>query len=199
MSTGREVRVYDRQRTPRHWYELMAPTQCAVFLTHGETTAPLTPNGTRIDDPHESTCLIFDRFADARSSCEARVQEFPFMHCEIFDATGKSSPPLLVVRHPSLAGTSAAGTWWKRNRTLVACGLILLTLVLLWVDSRADWLLVFPTVIGINCIFAALRLLLLDFWTGDAERQRQARLEAHVQRESSSAPEERAHDAPPSP
>jgi len=93
----RVFKVYDETRQPADWTSLVGATQCAVFLKDVKTANPLATDGREIDRLRDCTFLLFDHLEEARTFCEAQVQKFPFMCCEIFDADGKAKPPLLAI------------------------------------------------------------------------------------------------------
>jgi hypothetical protein len=121
--------------------------------------------------------VLFDGFADARAFCERRVEEAPSVRFEIFDSTGRANPPVLVVVHPSRASTLDANPRGMRIRKQAAIALAIGALPLFLLDYwKSGGLMIFPTVIGINMILIAARLIQLNASYADAERRRLARL-----------------------
>ena len=45
MADGIEVKLYDPNRQPAQWTEILLPTQCAVIFKDVTTSAPLSPAG----------------------------------------------------------------------------------------------------------------------------------------------------------
>jgi hypothetical protein len=158
-SSGREIKVYDDSRRPREWYKLLSPSQCAVFFKRVNSEIPLSPRGVPVARFRDCTFLMFDKLDDARRFSEARVEEVPEMCCEIFDSQGKAAPPLLVVVHPSVAARDELSASSVRNRMIAAALLFFGSLPLIWWDWHSGSGLILPTVLGMNMIFAALRLL----------------------------------------
>ena len=68
----------------------------------------------------ESSVLVFDKLSDALCFCESKVQQYPYMCCEIFDSKGKANPPLLVVMHPDAADRDEYRQASTRKRTILA-------------------------------------------------------------------------------
>jgi hypothetical protein len=157
--SGEEIEVYDRERRPRDWDALLGPKQCAVFIQHTETAAPLSPAGTGFARYQGCTCCVFESLAAARAFSEGKVLQFPFMRCEIFDSAGKSKPPLLVVAHPSVAEKDELSVSSVRRRKLIAAVLLAVAPALIWWDWRSQWALIVPTFLAVTSIVAALRML----------------------------------------
>jgi len=84
----------------------------------------------------------------------------------------------LIVTHQHVGGDDDVRGWLAHHRRLVIAILIAASLPLFWLDwiHQGKWIL---SVIGINMIVAALRLLMWDAAAKDNEKQRLARLEAH--------------------
>jgi hypothetical protein len=181
-SSGREIKVYDDSRRPRNWHELLAPSQCAVFFKRIDSVQPLSPVG----DPvafRDCTFLLFDKLEEARRFCEAKVMEFPQISCEIFTSRGKAEPPLLTILHPSAAEKDEMSASSERKRLIVAAVLFLGALLLIWWDWRTRSGLVIPTLLGINMIFAALRLLQWNSARSQRLSEQAKRLQAHLETE----------------
>ena len=102
----------------------------------------------------------------------------PLVSCEVLDASGRVNPPLLIVTHEHVGGDDDVRGWFAHHRRLVIAILIAASLPLFWLDwiHRGEWIL---SVIGINMIVAALRLLMWDVAAKSNEKERLARLEGH--------------------
>lgn len=191
-SQGREFQVYDDQRTPRDWTSLVAPAQCAVFFKDAETSAPLSPRAEQVARYKDCTFLRFDSLAAARAFCEARVREFPFLCCEIYDSRGKACAPLLSIVNSRISDRDEMSPASARSRFILAALLAVFgAALILW-----DWLqrgeLILPTVLGIGMVLAALRLLHWNAGLRDRRREQQQRLQAHLLHEK-----ERKQGPPP--
>ena len=97
---GTEIRLFDPERNPPDWTDLMRPTDCAVVLKSQATSASLGTDGQPFRKLADTTCIVFDRLDEAQRFCESKVQALPHLRCEIYDAQGLAHPPLLVIIHP---------------------------------------------------------------------------------------------------
>ncbi len=131
----------------------------------------------------DATFLLLDSLEAARRDCEARVEKFPEMYCEIFDAEGKARPPMLTILHPSAAAKDELSERSVGRRKIGAIVLIVAALPLFWWDHRANGTLVVPTYVGITLIILAFRLLYWNMARGERIREQERRVEEHLQRE----------------
>ena len=177
MSDGNEILLYDDRRRPRSWTEIVQPGQCAVFLRDDQLRVAVGRDG-KPRDSNTATCILFDAVDDAERYCRALVAENPRISCQVLDAGGPVNPPLLVVKRDHAGGDEEPRGWMARHRKLVIVLLIASALPLFWLDWRHPAELVL-TIIGINLVVAALRLLLWELTARSNERQRLARLEDH--------------------
>ena len=178
-----EFKVYDDTRRPPDWTSLVRPTQCAVFLKDVQTANPLAADGSEINHLRDCTFLRFDRLQDARAFCEAQVQRYPLMCCDIFDSDGKAKPPMLVIMHPDAARMDELSPVWVKRRKIAAIASLVAATALFIADWRSEYELLWPSIVAVNLFLVGLRLL---YWnTASAERRkRQAqRIEEHLQRE----------------
>jgi hypothetical protein len=176
-SEGNEIRLYEYHRTPRCWSEIILPTQCAVFLRNDQWGTSVDRNGkSRAGD--NATCILFDSIEDAERFCQQMVAGHPLVSCEVLDASGRVNPPLLSVTHEHVGGDDEVRGWFAHHRRMVIAILIAASLPLFWLDwiHQGKWIL---SVIGINMIVAALRLLMWDVAAKNNEKERLARLEGH--------------------
>ena len=133
-TTGLAVKVYDDARVPRDWHRLLQPWQCAVLFRRVNSETPVSSDGIAFGRMRDSTFWLFDRLADARAFCEARVREHDEICGEIYDDRGKARPPLVVVLAPQAAARDELGAFAVRNRKLLASLLILCSLPLFWLS-----------------------------------------------------------------
>jgi hypothetical protein len=177
MAAGNEIRLYDYHRTPKCWSEIILPTQCAVFLRNDKWGTQVDRNG-KSRDGDSATCILFDNIEDAERFCRQMVTEQPLVSCEVLDASGRVNPPLLIVTHKHAGGDDDVRGWFAHHRRAVIAILIAASLPLFWLDwtRKGDGIL---TVIGINLIVAALRVLMWDVAAKNSEKERLARLEGH--------------------
>ena len=166
----REVLLFDENRKPAAWLELMQAGQYAVFLSDAETHAGMTSDGRYSGREVADTCLIFDSLDAAVEYCRSSVREAARLRCEVFDHRGKAEAPAAVFVSPAFAGTLPSES---KGRRLMGVGLALIALSppLFWLDSRADWHLMLPTILGLNLILAGGRFLQLGSATREAARR----------------------------
>jgi hypothetical protein len=171
---GVEIRVYDPARRPHNWSAIILPTQFVVFLQDVRSSMPLSRDGTP-SGPGQATCTLFDSLDDAQRFCEETVRLRPNVCCEVFDSDGRAKPPLLTVAHQN----DDVNGWWARHSRYIALLLMAGSLPLFWIDWTHRGLLILPTLLAINMIVAALRIL---HWRGgvlNAEEDRRRRMAAH--------------------
>lgn len=170
----------------------MAPSsatlQCAVLFGRVNSETPVTSDGIAFGRIRNSTFWLFDRLADARSFCEARVREHPEICGEIYDDRGKARPPLVVVLAPQAAARDELGPSAVGNRKLLAALLILCSLPLFWWDWRTGGWLVLPTFLGLTMILAALRLY-INLARDERAAGERERVEGHLAREREPGPQ----------
>jgi hypothetical protein len=130
---------------------------------------------------------LFDSLEEARRLCEAKVQQYPDMCCEIFDSSGKAEPPLLVIVHPSVAEKDELSASSVRIRKIISIGLFIGAIPLFWWDWRADGVLVLPTFLGLTMIVAGLRILHWNMARRELIREQEKRIEAHLNRQKQPA------------
>jgi hypothetical protein len=187
-ATGIELKIYDHARVPRDWHRLLHPWQCAILFRRVNSEAPVSPDGVAFGPIRDSTFWLFDRLADARVFCEARVREHPEICAEIYDDRGKARPPLVVVMAAEAAAQDELSAAAVENRKRLAILLILCSLPLFWWDVRTGGWLVLPTFLGLTMILAAVRLLYMNLARTERAAGEQQRIKAHLARE-------REHDA----
>jgi hypothetical protein len=169
------LRLYDPARRPPSWTEIIRPDQFAMFAKEVETGAPCDEEGQVFADPAAAACLLFDSLEAARRFAEEQVLRAPRVRIEIFDGAGRTRPPLVVVVHPSRAHTLTANPRAMRWRTVGAVLLVAGALPLMWYDYQRRGLLVLPTVLAINMILLAVRLVQMNMTVREVERTRRAR------------------------
>lgn len=179
VDSGTEIRLFDARRKPPDWIDLMRPTQCAAFLKHRATSAPLRPDGQPFPTAADTTCIVFDRVDEAQRFCEEKVAALPNIRCEIYDAHGLARRPLLVVVHPDAQRQEQAGSYWSRRRKLIACIFCLISVPLFWWGVHSSNSSDIAIFLAINCLFVALRFVYWDAGTRHRERDRRRRLESH--------------------
>ena len=171
------LRLYDPDRRPSNWSDLIDATALVAFASDADTGTPTDTNGARFESPGDATCLVFDSLADARQYCETRVAEQPALRFDIFDARGRVEEPLLVIVHRGRSATpegSSRAMFWRR---CAAIALIGAAGPLAWYDHWAsDGTLVLPTFLGISMAVAGVRLLFMNLVVRESDRARRERL-----------------------
>jgi hypothetical protein len=89
-----EVALYDPDRKPTSWMEVIQPTQYAVFLCDVETGAEMTSDGHYLDPGMMRSCLIFDSLEETEQYCRRKIEGIPNLRCEVFDSHGRANPPV---------------------------------------------------------------------------------------------------------
>jgi hypothetical protein len=174
------VRLYDRERKPPGWMEIIRPTEFAAFSTFTDSGAVCDADGVPVS-VEDASCLIFETLPDAEAFCCERVARIPNLRFDIADAAGRSRPPLLTIVHPSRAAALEGSSTDIRWSTYAAMALLAVAPPLLWFDwALHDGVLVVPTILGINAVLIAARLLFLNSSYRAAERTRHERVVART-------------------
>jgi hypothetical protein len=179
----REFKVYDDTRHPPEWTLLVDPTQCAVFLKEVKTANPLALDGSAVEHIRDCSFFLFDRLDDARRFCEAQVQRFPFMCCDVFDSDGKAKPPMLVIMHPDAAKKdelSPSSVKWRKN---VAIASLVASAGLFASDWRSEFELTWPSILAVNLFLLGLRFLYWNTASSERRRTQARRVAEHLRRE----------------
>ena len=164
-----ELRLYDLNRRPPEWTSLARPGQYAVFHSDVRTDVEKKPDGHFLGASDESTCLLFDSLAEAEAYCEAKVAKIPNLRCDIYDHTGKSKPPMLTY-------VNSAHVTSSKKRVLWGCALLAASVLCFWIEWHWTGTLIVPLIVGLNLVFAGLRLI---YWgKGGSEKRRSHRAEA---------------------
>src|SRR5437879_6319507 len=91
-----ELSLYDPDRNPRDWKDIIRPGQYAVFITDLHSDVEKKADGHFLTPGEESSCLLFDSLPEAEAYCEAKVEEIPNLRCDIYDHLGKGKPAALT-------------------------------------------------------------------------------------------------------
>jgi hypothetical protein len=170
------LRLYDRARNPSSWTDIIRPGQFVVFAKTFDTGAPCDKDGRPFVSVDDCSCLLFDGLAEAKAFCREQV-DCAHVRFEIFDSTGRAQAPLLVVVHPSQEVRLDGNPGGMRLRKRGAIALLLIATVSFWYDFRhGPGAQIFPTLLGINLVVVAARLLQLNGSYAHAERVRKQRL-----------------------
>ena len=158
------LKLYDPARKPTEWTGLVHPGQYAVFHSDVATDVEKTADGRYLRPGEDSTCSVFDSLAEAEAYCEARVDANPTLRCDIYDHTGKSRPPMLTYVNRAHLNTPSRRVYW-------GWALVIASVPCFLVEWYYHGILVVPAVIGLNLIFAGLRLI---YWGKGGQEKRRA-------------------------
>lgn len=165
------LKLYDPARKPTEWTGLVHAGQFAVFHSDVATDIERSAEGHYLQPGEDSTCMVFDSLEAAEAYCESKVDEISNLRCDIYDHTGKSKPPLLtyVNKIHLKAGSTRAKWGWA---------LVAASLPFFWMVHHGGNTLVIPMVVGVNLVFAGLRLV---YWgKGGIEKRRAVREKANA-------------------
>ena len=172
------LRLFDPDRRPPNWSDIIRPGQFVAFSSDADSGGPTGADGRPFDSATAATCVVFDSLSEARQFCEGRVVAIPSVRFEIFDARGRVEEPLVVVVSPSRAGALESSARSTRRRKWAAVVLLAASGPLIAYDYwTAGGALVLPTFLGISMALAAVRLLFMNLAVREVERARQARLD----------------------
>ena len=146
------LKLYDPTRKPAEWTGLVHSGQYAVFHSDIATDVEKTPDGKYLGPGEDSVCFVFDSLPEAEAYCEAKVEAIPSLRCDIYDHNGKSGPPTFTyVNQAQLKAPSRRAYWgWA---------LIAASVPLFWIELHWHGTLIVPMIVGLNMIFAGLRLI----------------------------------------
>lgn len=170
----RIVRVYDSSRQPRDWAELIQPQEYVVFASRLDGGAPTDFEGQPTSHEH-AVCALLASLPEAERFANALATRHPTLRLDVFDAQGRSRPPLLTVVHPSQRRILEGDPHTRSRQRRIAAVLIVLSPMLFWLDWHVG-LLGLPTLAGLNALVFAGRLLQLTSAYDKADRLRAARV-----------------------
>lgn len=174
------LKLYDPVREPADWTEILRPGQYVVFAKTIDTGAPCDDKGRPFPTPEDTTCLLFDSLAETKTYCQQQIEHAANVRFEVFDSSGRANPPLLVVVHPSRLARLEGNPSGIRLRNRTATALVLAAAASFWYDfEHGASTRFFPTLLGINLVVVAARLLQLNKSYQHAERARRERLAEH--------------------
>jgi hypothetical protein len=173
------VRLYDPAREPQGWMQIIRPTEFAAFPTLADSGSACDADGAATSSD-EAICILFETLPDAEAFCRERVARIPSLRFDILDAAGLRRPPLFTIVHPSRAAALDNSPAKMRRNARWAIALFVVGPPLIWFDwTFYDGVQVVPTIVGINALLIAVRLLMMNFSYISDERARRARV-AHA-------------------
>jgi hypothetical protein len=175
------VRLFDPAREPQGWLQIIRPTQFAAFATLADSGVTCDAHGSPAS-ADDATCVIFESLPEAEAFCRERVARTPNVRFDIRDSAGLLRPPLLTIVHPSRADAlDESPARYRRNRRW-AIVLLVIGPPLVWFDwTFYDGVMVVPTIVGINAVLIAVRLLVMNRALVVHERARIGRVASALQ------------------
>lgn len=156
--------------------QIIRPSQFAVFVTLVESGASCDADGVP-SSGDDATCIIFDTLPEAEVFCRDRVAQNASLRFDIRDSGGHLRPPLFTIVHHSRAEALDGSPSKVRWNNRVAIGLLIAAPLLFWWDwGWHGGNLIMPTIVGINAVLIAARLLIMNYSHQSFERARQARV-----------------------
>ncbi len=172
------VRVVDPSRQPPNWTDIIRAGQFVAFSKNIDSGVPCDAAGLPFESSDSLTCVIFDSLAEADAFCTESVQRVPGLRFDVFDSAGRTQPALLTVVHPSRVATLDGNPRSARINAWASIVLVGAAPILFWVDWwKYDGRLILPTILGINMLIIAARLMQLNFAHAAAARARRERLQ----------------------
>jgi hypothetical protein len=156
--------------------QIIRPSEFAAFATIADSGIVCDAAGvpTSGDD---SSCVIFETLREAEAFCRTRVDQIPNLRFDILDAAGLRRPPLFTIVHPSRAAALDGSPSKVRRNTYAAIALFVIGPPLIWYDwAYYEGVMVVPTIVGINALLIAVRLLIMNVSFMSAERARRERV-----------------------
>ena len=178
------LRIYDPQRQPPDWTDIVRADQFVAFAKRADGGAPCDADGRPFATPADATCLLFDTVQDARAFCEARVQASGEVAFEIYDGAGRVNPPLLVVLAPSRRNAADNSPHAMGLRFRAAVALTAGAVLLFWLDYVREGVHFVLSVIGVHLMVAAGRLAMMNNSVRQSERVREERLRRAMEKGS---------------
>jgi hypothetical protein len=152
------VLLYDPRRVPKDWVSLLRPGQFAVLLLDLATCVIVDQQGVPVANRAAENCFVFDSLDGAKQFCQELVERVEHVRCEIYDERGKAVEPLYTIVNKRHASQLMS----KRHPRLLITGGILsfvLGIPLFWLDWLDGGAKIWPTLLGINLVVLAIRLI----------------------------------------
>lgn len=153
-----EVALYDPNRTPPSWMEVIQPGQYAAFFSDIESGVEMTSDGGYLNPGMTHHCVIFDSLEEAEQYCRQKVEGISSLRCDVFDSHGRTNPPVATFanpRHQHKLDSQA------ESRRLMRWGLVSITASIplfwfAWARRGEAWIAAF---FGLQLAVAGLRVL----------------------------------------
>jgi hypothetical protein len=153
MDHPRTLLLFDAGARPQGWNERMKPGEYAILYS---SLRLASENSAAMREPF---CSVFSTLADAEEYATQQVALLPTLSCRIYDHHGLGRPPIREIRGSQYKGEAEMSPrfrrWW-------GYGLFLGGLVLLVVDWRADFGLLWPAMFATRMMPVGLLLLVTE-------------------------------------
>lgn len=175
-----QVALYDPNRNPASWTDLIRPTQYAVFFRDVVTGAELTSDGNNFDPGMTRTCLIFDSFEETEQYCRRQVEAIPSLRCDVFDSHGRANPPVatFVNQHYEYRLESQTKAVRMMRWAVLAIAASFPLFWYTWRTHGEGWMAAF---FGVQLVLIGLRLLHWGYSMKEEIRNRKAQSELRKQ------------------
>jgi hypothetical protein len=179
-----EVALYDPNRQPASWMEIIQPTQYAVFRRDVETGAQMTSDGRYLDPKVIGSCLIFDSLEETEQYCRRKVEDIPNLRCDVFDSHGRANPPVVTFVNQRYEGKldslAQAGRVMRWAVFTFAASLPLFWYT--WKTRGEQWI---AALFGVQSVLLGLRLLHWGYSMKEELRYRKAQSDLRKQQSAS--------------
>ncbi len=124
-SAGIWIRLYDPNRIPAHWTEIIREGEYCLFLLDAADRTPRDSEGRPFSSGDQSVAICRS-LAEAVELANTVVARHPELCAQIYDHHGKSGDPLRVIYEPSVRGKYEGRPYAKREAfwglLLASCG-----------------------------------------------------------------------------
>jgi hypothetical protein len=155
MNPPRTWLLYDPQARPQGWNERMKPGEYAILYS----SLRLGSDPVHSPIPREPFCNVFDSLPDAEKYAAHQVALLPTLGCRIYDHEGLGRQPILEIQGAEYKGDDEITPRFRRGW---GYSLFLGGLVLLVVDWRADFGLLWPAMFATRMVPVGLLLLVTE-------------------------------------
>jgi hypothetical protein len=155
MNEPRTLLLFDPGARPQGWNERMKPGEYAILYSSLRLGSD-AENGAAMREPF---CSVFSTLADAEEYAAQQVALLPTLGCRIYDHNGLGRQPIRNIRGVEYKGEEEISPrfrrWW-------GYGLFFGGMVLLVVDWRADFGLLWPAMFATRMMPIGLLLLVTE-------------------------------------
>jgi hypothetical protein len=155
MDHPRTLLLFDAGARPQGWNERMKPGEYAILYSSLQLESD-AQNNVAMREPF---CNVFSTLADAEEYATQQVALLPTLGCRIYDHHGLGREPIREIRGSKYKGEKEMSPrfrrWW-------GYGLFLGGMVLLVVDWRADFGLLWPAMFATRMMPVGLLLLVTE-------------------------------------